>query len=57
MGEDRVALGVIKIFDLIFLETPGGTQVEVSGVIIPKNTIFDLSTLSPISCLVRNLTT
>jgi hypothetical protein len=46
--EGKVAIIRFKIFDLIFLEAPRGTEVEVARVLVAEGTIFILSSLPPV---------
>jgi hypothetical protein len=49
MGEDRIAILVVKVFNLVFPKAAGGAQMEISGVFISKGAIFYFCALSPVS--------
>jgi hypothetical protein len=46
--EGKVAIIRFEIFDLIFLEAPRGTKVEVARVFVAEGTVFNLSSLPPV---------
>jgi hypothetical protein len=52
MGEDHIAILVFKVFDLILPKTARGAKVEVPGVFVPKDAVFDFCTLPPVRCFV-----
>jgi hypothetical protein len=55
MGEDHIAILVFKVFDLILPKTARGAKVEVPGVFVPKDAVFDFCPLPPVRCFVRVL--
>jgi hypothetical protein len=57
MSEDHIAILVLKIFYLIFPEAPRGAEVEVPGVFIAQDAVFDFRPLPPVGCFARDLLT
>jgi hypothetical protein len=48
VGKDHIAILILEVFDLIFLEAPRGTKVEVARVFVAEGTVFNLSSLPPV---------
>jgi hypothetical protein len=55
VGEGDVTIISLQIFDLVFLQTARGAEVEVAGVFITKGAIFNFSALPPIGSSVKIL--
>jgi hypothetical protein len=54
MRENDVAVLVVQIFDLIFLEAARRAKVEVMPVLIAKDAVFDFCPLSPVGRFIRD---
>jgi hypothetical protein len=48
MGEGDIAILILEVFYLVFPEAAGGTEVEVVGVLVAQDAVFDFCTLPPV---------
>jgi hypothetical protein len=49
VGEDHIAILILKVFDLILAKVARSTKVEIPGVFVAQDAVFDLGTLPPVS--------
>jgi hypothetical protein len=45
VGEDHIAILILKVFDLILAKVARSTKVEIPGVFVAQDAVFDLGTL------------
>jgi hypothetical protein len=57
VGKDHIAILILEVFDLIFLDAPRSAEVEVPGVFIAQDAVFDFRPLPPVGCFARDLLT
>jgi hypothetical protein len=48
MGEGDIAILILEVFYLVFLEAAGGAKVKVAGVFVAQDAVFDFCTLPPV---------
>jgi hypothetical protein len=47
VGENGYPILVAQVLDLVLLQAARGAEVKISGVFIPKDTVFDFCPLAP----------
>jgi hypothetical protein len=53
VGENRVAVVIIQVFDLVLLQAPRGAKMEISRVFISEGAALNFGPLPPIGSPVR----
>jgi hypothetical protein len=48
VGENLVAISILKVFDLVLPQAARGAKVKVVGVLIAQDAVFDFCTLPPV---------
>jgi hypothetical protein len=48
MRENCDAVVTVEVFDLVLLKAARGTKVEVFGIFVSKDAVFDFSPLAPV---------
>jgi hypothetical protein len=55
MGEDDISVLIVEVLDLVLLKTAGSAKVNVAGIIVAKDTLFNFCSLPSIDRFVRDL--
>jgi hypothetical protein len=53
VGENLVAISILKVFDLVLPQAARGAKVEVSRIFIPEGAVLNFSTLPPVGGAVK----